>query len=57
MKKAASFVVGEHDFKCFLAADSDVIDTVRTVYSCSVESRGNFIDLTVCGNGFLYNMN
>lgn len=56
MKKAASFVVGEHDFKCFLAADSDVIDTVRTVYSCSVESRGNFIDLTVCGNGFLYNM-
>lgn len=56
MAKAAEYIVGEHDFKCFLAADSDVIDTVRRVYSCDIACRGRFIDLTVCGNGFLYNM-
>lgn len=56
MQKAAEYIVGEHDFKCFLAANSDVTDTVRRVYSCDVTQRGIFIDVTVCGNGFLYNM-
>ena len=56
MRRAAKHIVGEHDFRCFLAADSDVESTVRTVYSCDVEARGRFIDVTVCGNGFLYNM-
>lgn len=56
MAKAAEYIVGEHDFRCFLASDSDVTDTVRTVYSCKVAQCGRFIDVTVCGNGFLYNM-
>lgn len=56
MKKAALYLEGEHDFKCFLAANSTVKDTIRTIYSCKVERHGIFIDLTVSGNGFLYNM-
>jgi len=56
MKEAAKFIVGKHDFRCFLAADSDVTDTVRRVYFCNVKVHGRFIDVIVCGNGFLYNM-
>ena len=56
MKKAADYLEGEHDFKCFLAANSLVKDTVRNIYSCKVERHGIFIDVTVTGNGFLYNM-
>lgn len=56
MKKAAAYLEGEHDFKCFLAANSVVKDTVRTIYSCEVIPHGIFIDVRVCGNGFLYNM-
>ena len=56
MQEAAKYLVGEHDFKCFLAANSSVKDTVRRIYSCKVSSKGNEIYLEVCGNGFLYNM-
>lgn len=56
IKQGALHIVGTHDFKCFLAANSSVKDTVRTVYSCKVAKRGNIITVEVCGNGFLYNM-
>ncbi len=56
MKEAAKRFVGEHDFRCFLAADSDVESTVRTIYSATVERCGEDIAFTVEGNGFLYNM-
>lgn len=56
MNEAAARFVGEHDFRCFLAADSDVESTVRTIYSATVERRGEDISFTVEGNGFLYNM-
>ena len=56
MRQAAAALVGEKDFKCFCAANSSVKDTVRTIYSLDVEESGEFIFVTVCGNGFLYNM-
>jgi tRNA pseudouridine38-40 synthase len=56
MQEAAKYLVGEHDFKCFLAANSSVKDTVRRIYSCKVSAKNNEIYLEVCGNGFLYNM-
>lgn len=56
MRLAAKKIEGTHDFKCFLAANSLVKDTVRTVYSCEVIVNGSLIDIKVCGNGFLYNM-
>lgn len=56
MRVAASFFVGEHDFKCFLASNSSVKSTVRTVYAADVEICGDEIVFTTTGNGFLYNM-
>ena len=56
MRKAASYIVGEHDFACFMAAGSQVKDTVRTVYALELERQENVIIMTIQGNGFLYNM-
>lgn len=56
MKECAKIIEGEHDFKCFVASGSSVIDTVRTVYSIKVVKKSNLIDVYVTGNGFLYNM-
>ena len=57
MKEAATKLVGTHDFKCFMAAGSNIKDkTYRTMYSVDVESKDNVVTITVCGNGFLYNM-
>lgn len=60
MEKAADMFVGEHDFKAYCAAGSQVKTTVRTIYSVkisTVEERfGKNIEIFVTGNGFLYNM-
>lgn len=67
MKKGAEYIVGEHDFKCFEASGSVVKTTVRTVFSLDIavtplpEIKGAAfqpvkMDITVTGNGFLYNM-
>ncbi|MCQ2554207.1 MAG: tRNA pseudouridine(38-40) synthase TruA [Clostridia bacterium] len=58
MRKAASFIVGTHDFKCFESAGSIPRETtVRTVYRLEVKKgSGNDIYLEITGDGFLYNM-
>ena len=57
MRQAASYLVGEHDFKSFCTVRTQVEDTVRTIYSLTVE-RGSddVITIRVSGSGFLYNM-
>ena len=56
MKEAASYLLGEHDFKSFCSAKSQVVDTVRTIYSLDILKEGDEITLRIRGNGFLYNM-
>ena len=56
MNAAAAHFAGEHDFSCFLASNSAVKDTVRTIYSAEVKREGEDIIFKVTGNGFLYNM-
>lgn len=56
MRKAAGYIVGEHDFTCFMAAGSQVKDTVRTVYALELDRQDDIIIMTIQGNGFLYNM-
>ncbi|MBQ6811698.1 MAG: tRNA pseudouridine(38-40) synthase TruA, partial [Agathobacter sp.] len=56
MKKAASFLEGEHDFKSFCSVHAQVETTVRTIYQCTVEKDEDIIRIRVTGNGFLYNM-
>lgn len=56
MKKAAEAFLGEHDFIGFAASGFTVKTTVRTIYSLEVEKHGDLIEITVTGDGFLYNM-
>lgn len=56
MRRAAAYLVGEHDFKSFCAVNAQVKTTVRTIYGCEVEKDGDIITIRVRGNGFLYNM-
>ena len=56
MRQAASYLVGEHDFKSFCAAGSVVETTVRTIYEATVTREGKEIVIRITGNGFLYNM-
>lgn len=56
MRQAASYLVGEHDFKSFCSANTVTETTVRTIYDISVEKSGDMISIRVTGSGFLYNM-
>ncbi|HJC67390.1 MAG: tRNA pseudouridine(38-40) synthase TruA [Lachnospiraceae bacterium] len=56
MRAAAACLLGEHDFKSFCSAKSQVEDTVRTIYGLDIIREGDEITLRIRGNGFLYNM-
>lgn len=56
MKEAAQYILGTHDFSCFCAANTSVIDKVRTVYAIEFEWHSEELHMTIAGNGFLYNM-
>lgn len=56
MRRAANALIGTHDFTSYMAANSGVTDTVRTVYDVRIERDGELIRFFVSGNGFLYNM-
>ena len=56
MQEAATYFVGEHDFKSFCQVGAQVESTVRTIYELSVEEQDQELVIRVTGNGFLYNM-
>ena len=56
MKRAAAMLVGKHDFSSYMAADSKIKDTARTVYNAGFTREGNLITFRVSADGFLYNM-
>ena len=56
MRRAASYLIGEHDFASFCSAGSQVKTTVRTVYTLDVSKENDIISIKISGNGFLYNM-
>jgi tRNA pseudouridine38-40 synthase len=56
MQDAAAYCIGTHDFSSFCAANTDVKDKVRTIFSIDLQKQGNEIILVFKGNGFLYNM-
>lgn len=56
MRKAAEYILGEHDFKVFQAAGGHVKTTVRTITALEIKENGEEITFEVTGNGFLYNM-
>ncbi len=56
MQEGANALIGRHDFAGFMAAGSDVKDTVRTVFDCKVTREGDLVSVRICADGFLYNM-
>lgn len=56
MRAVADAIEGTRDFKCFQATGGHVKTTIRTVYKIDVKKESNRYEISVCGNGFLYNM-
>ncbi|MGE5417882.1 MAG: tRNA pseudouridine(38-40) synthase TruA [Acidobacteriota bacterium] len=56
MRSAAAIVVGEHDFRSFMASGSSVEDCVRTIFDFTIVEEQPWLTFEVTGNGFLYNM-
>lgn len=56
MQRACDAFIGKHDFAAFCASGSEVSNTVREIYSLTLERQGSLILMEVYGNGFLYNM-
>ena len=56
MIAASRCLIGEHDFRCFMASGSSVKDTVRTIEAIDIKEQDQFIILTFKGDGFLYHM-
>lgn len=56
MRRAAVYLLGEHDFKSFCSVNTAVKSTVRTIYKIDIEKEGCLITIRIKGNGFLYNM-
>ncbi|WP_069876119.1 tRNA pseudouridine(38-40) synthase TruA [Fusibacter sp. 3D3] len=56
IRLAMQHFVGTHDFKTFMASGSKIEDTVRTLYSFTLEQYKEEYHFTISGDGFLYNM-
>ncbi len=56
MQRAAKAFEGTHDFKAVRSEGTQTKTTVRTVHWCKAEKNGDIITVSICANGFLYNM-
>ena len=56
MQQAARAFEGTHDFRAVRSVGTETKTTVRTVYWCRAEKEGDLITVSVCADGFLYNM-
>ena len=56
VRNALISLIGEHDFKAFSSTGSKIQNTTREIYDISLTQNGNQFELSVTGNGFLYNM-
>ncbi|MBO5097057.1 MAG: tRNA pseudouridine(38-40) synthase TruA [Agathobacter sp.] len=56
MKKAASYLIGTHDFMAFCGNKKMKKSTVRTVFSIDITEKQDEIIISYMGDGFLQNM-
>jgi tRNA pseudouridine38-40 synthase len=56
MKRAAEYLIGEHDFKSFCTKSGSKKPTIRTIKSIEITEMNGNICIKYQGNGFLYNM-
>lgn len=56
MYRASRILVGTHDFRSFMSSGGSAKKTIRSIHSLDMISEKNIIEITINGNGFLYNM-
>lgn len=56
MREEAQYLVGQHDFSAFRDSGCTAVSAVKTIFSISVEERGQEIMFYVVGSGFLKQM-
>lgn len=56
MQEGAGYLLGEHDFSAFEAANSPRKSNVRTIHSIQVSRKDDYIKIQVEADGFLYHM-
>lgn len=56
MTEASKYLIGTHDFAAFMATNSDVNSTLRTIYDISINKKKDIIEFSIEGNSFLRNM-
>lgn len=56
MDQAAKSFIGTYDFSSYMAANSSVKSTVRTIFDASVCRDNGLVCFKISGDGFLYNM-
>ncbi|MGK7379808.1 tRNA pseudouridine(38-40) synthase TruA [Planococcus sp. 1R117A] len=56
MRIASKAILGTHDFSSFCAANTGVVDKVRTIRHLEFEEHGEELHMVIEGSGFLYNM-
>ena len=55
MRKAASYFIGEHDYKLFTTAKKSK-STVRNIEDIQIEHKGNEVTIRIIANDFMHNM-
>jgi tRNA pseudouridine38-40 synthase len=56
MRAAAQFLIGEHDFTAFRAAECQAKSPVKTMHEIGIERRGDIVVFTLRANAFLHHM-
>ncbi|AJD90472.1 tRNA pseudouridine synthase A [Jeotgalibacillus malaysiensis] len=56
MREASKHFLGEHDFTSYSNAKSKKKSMVREIYSIKISEKDGFVEISMQGNGFLYNM-
>ena len=56
MRAAAAYLLGEHDFSAFRAAECQAKSPVRTLHSVGIERDGEFVEFSLRANAWLQHM-
>ncbi len=56
MEAAAQWLLGEHDFSAFRAAECQAASPVRQMHRITVKRRGDYLVVTLNANAFLHHM-
>lgn len=56
MRQAAQYLIGEHDFSAFRAAECQAFTPIKTMQEIRIDQRGSLIVFSLCANAFLHHM-